>query len=272
MEKLNFNENKILEALTRSGYLFESEISKSLTAKGYFVESNKVVFDKFTNKSREIDLIAEYNDDFGNRDYSHRCYAKIKFAFEIKNNVSPLLVLTEYQHSLNDEIWEVIKSYVTIPANMHYHDELWEYFIYNNSSLFTQYCSFQEKKGSKGELMALHPDNIHSGIQKITQYCQEHVGYVENDDTNYLRHWIYVPVLLISENLYELRLDENNIPKISKTEEASLIYNYHFNDKPCSCLVKVVTKNGLDSFLDTMLSLEKDTESKMIEIRKNQNI
>ncbi len=271
MDKVNFDETKILEALSRSGYLFESEISKNLTTKGYFVESNKSIIDKLTGKSREIDLIAEYDKGF-DRDYSQKCSSKIILAFEIKNNSSPLILLTEYQNSINDEIWEAIKSFVTIPNGLEYYNfDLSESFIYHNPALFTQYCSFQEKKGSK-DLMASHPDNIHSGIQKITQYCQEQVNLVEDDENNYLRHWIYLPVLLISEELYELRLDENNIPKISKTEEATLIYNYHHNNEPSSCLVKIVTKLGLDSFLNSMLLLENNIESNMIDLRKKQKI
>lgn len=269
MDKIKFDEKKVIEALNRSGYLFESEISKKLTNMGYFVESNKVVIDKFTGKSREIDLIAEYGNDVFNRDYSHKCYCKIKFAFEIKNTSSPVLVLTEYQNSINDEIWSSIKDYITVPKGIEYYSQVSEELIYNNKSLYTQYCSFQEKKGSS-ELMALHPDNIHSGIQKITQYCQEHIESFEIYKDNYLRHWIYLPVLLISEELYELKINENNIVEIFKTEEATLIHNYHHNNEPTSCLVKVVTKNGLDNFMNSMLILEKEIESKMINLRKKQ--
>lgn len=146
MDKIKFDEKKVLDALSRSGYLFESEISKKLTNMGYFVESNKVVIDKFTGKSREIDLIAEYGNDVFNRDYSHKCYCKIKFAFEIKNTSSPVLVLTEYQNSINDEIWSSIKDYITVPKGIEYYSQVSEELIYNNKSLYTQYCSFQEKK------------------------------------------------------------------------------------------------------------------------------
>lgn len=270
MDKIEFNENKILDALNRSGYLFESEISKKLTTSGYFVESNKVVIDKFTGKSREIDIIAEYNDNIFERDYSKKCYCKIKFAFEIKNTSSPILVLTEYQNSLNDGIWESIKEFITIPTDLEYYNfNISEKLIYNNNSLYTQYCSFQEKKGSN-ELMALHPDNIHSGIQKITQFCEEHIGKLENDENNYLRHFLYIPILLISDDLYELKI-LNDKPKIFKTEETTLIYNYHHNDLAKSCLVKILTKNGLDNFLAEMLQLEKEVEENMIHIRLKQN-
>lgn len=51
---------EMLDALNRSGYLLESEISRILDDAGFFIESNQVVEDPITGKSREIDLVAEY--------------------------------------------------------------------------------------------------------------------------------------------------------------------------------------------------------------------
>jgi len=267
MDKVDFNEEKILDALQRSGYLFESEISKKLTDNSFFVESNAVIIDKYSRKSREIDLIAEYHN-FQKTNHEDRCSCTIKFVFEIKNTNSPLLLLTEYQHSPIVEAWDVFKELLTIPSHLsYYNDKIRENLLDNDESLYTQYCSFQEKKGSK-ELMALHPDNIHSGLQKIVQYCEEHVRY-EHGDTDYLRHFIYLPVLLISEDLYELKI-EDSIPKIYKTEEASLIYNYHQDDEPKACLIKIITKNGFNDFMQKMLLYEKQIEEDMVALRKKQ--
>jgi len=273
MDKIEFDEEKILDALNRSGYLFESEISKKLTNKGYFVESNKVIVDPITGKNREIDLIAQF-DDIHKRDYTSKCSAKINFIFEIKNTSSPILLLTEYQNSINDEIWNSIKEFITIPDGLEYFNhEIDDRLIYNNISLYTQYCSFQEKKNSN-ELMALHPDNIHSGIQKITQYCEEQIEYYQSKDNDasddYLRHWIYLPILLISKDLYELKIDDENIPRISKTEQSSLIYNYHYDNKPTSCIIKVVTKNGFEEFMSSMITFQDDIEKNMKRLREKQ--
>jgi hypothetical protein len=57
MEKIEFSENEIIDALQRSGYLFESEISQYLSQSGFFVESNQVILDPITRKNRELDLI-----------------------------------------------------------------------------------------------------------------------------------------------------------------------------------------------------------------------
>ena len=50
-------EEEMLAALSRSGYLLESEVSAALTNLGFFIETNQVIQDPETGKSREIDLL-----------------------------------------------------------------------------------------------------------------------------------------------------------------------------------------------------------------------
>src|SRR5579872_1159190 len=88
-------EKEILEALNRSGYLFESQVVKQLDEYGFFVEPNQVALDPLTNKSREIDIVAEYyNSEDSQRMSSNKVFVKAKFVFEIKNNNSPIVLLT----------------------------------------------------------------------------------------------------------------------------------------------------------------------------------
>jgi hypothetical protein len=49
--------NDLIEAIKRSGYLLESEIASILARSNFFIESNQVIEDPVTGKSREIDLI-----------------------------------------------------------------------------------------------------------------------------------------------------------------------------------------------------------------------
>ncbi len=62
MEELKPDNDEMIDAIKRSGYLLESLISKYLSQSGFFVESNQVIVDPYTGKSREIDLVAEYHD------------------------------------------------------------------------------------------------------------------------------------------------------------------------------------------------------------------
>jgi len=267
MDRIEFNENEIIEALKRSGYLLESEISKILAKAGFFVETNQVIEDPLTGKSREIDLIAEYYEHDERRTIS-KCVSKVHFVFEIKNNSAPIVLLTKFEHSPNIEDWLGLKECITIPKGIKYdlHDAYWKRLVYKEKySIFTQYCSFQKKK-ENSELMALHPDNIHDGLSKICQYCEEAIGEREIEEMagGYLRHFIYVPVLLIAEDLFELEYSEENNPKLKKVETSILVYNYHYKKQPSMAYIFIVTKKGFPDFMHSMIELENTIELEMI--------
>lgn len=267
--------NEMLDALNRSGYLLESEISRTLAKAGFFIESNQVIEDPITGKSREIDLLAEYYK-YKKEQTDLKTCSKVKFVFEIKNNIFPIVLLTRFEFSPNIEDWIGLKEALTIPENLEYewYESFYEEIIRNRrDSIYTQYCSFHKKKAND-ELMALHPDNIHEGLSKITFHCEEMVKlydkellYEDSEDSStkdeYFRHFLFMPILLINEELYELR-DE----KLIKVESSILVYNYHFNKEPKMAYVFVITKKGVPGFMKKMLELDDMVEQKMIEIRK----
>ena len=276
MEDLYPDEKEMIESLRRSGYLLESQISKYLSKRNFFVETNQVIIDPYTEKSREIDIVAEYYNYDLKKSSESKCVSKIKFVFEIKNNSAPIVLLTNYEHSPNIEDWLAIKERQTFPPEMKekYYNGYWENLIQKRrGEIFTQYCSFQRKKNNKNsELMALHPDNIHTGLNKITQYCEE---YIENwgresiDETHkYFRNFIALPVLLIDKDLYELKHSGEGDINLEKTECSMLVNNYHYKGEPSMAYVFVVTKKGFPDFIDSMLDLEKRIEDDMREWRK----
>lgn len=276
-------ESEIIESLQRSGYLLESEISKYMASRGFFVESSQVIRDPITGKSREIDLTAEYYS-YNPEQARDRVTAKIKFVFEIKNNTQPVVLLTDYQYSPNLELYESIKTIETgnVPTGG-LDIDFFDYLIPDSNehcSLFTQYCSFQRKKNDTDELMATHPEEIYSGLAKITQYCEEEIevwddeseepvvsgGYKRHD---YYRKFLYLPVLLIKDDLFELEINEENTPALKAVSYSRFVLNYHFKEMPKTALVYFVTKGGLECFLQDMLAIEEKIRSLMAE-RKRQ--
>ena len=266
MDKLEYNEKTLLDALSRSGYLLESEIAKYLSARDYDVDTNHMIKDPFTGKGREIDLTAERRS-FKNI-YNNKCWAQIQLVFEIKNNSAPIVLLTEYEWSTNFDNSEILKEFKTIPTSlnqMYLHDPFWADIVtYNTKTIYTQYCSFQQKNKG-GELMALHPDNIHSGLSKIVQYCDEAMKS-ECDQDDYLRHFLYLPVLLIQDDLFELAVG-NDEPSLKKVESSALLYNYHNDGKRCAAFVYVVTKKGFPKFLESMEKLEETAQKNLLDWR-----
>ncbi len=284
MERLELNENEIIEALVRSGYLLESEISKYLSNNRFFIETNIVLKDEFTGKTREIDLVAEYFNRDHKKNYM-KCSSKINFVFEIKNNISPLVLLTEFEFSPRVTDWGGIKEFVTIPEGINYNssDTFYEKITRTNntrSKIFTQYCSFQGKK-NKNEIMAYHPDNLYEGLKKVTQYCEDQVrlddeydeiGYVAEKTEGYFRHHIYLPILLIADDLFECEMTDDRSPILKKVERSLLIFNYHYNNEPKMAFVYVVTKKGFPEFIESMIQVQNEVEDEMIQLRSKSKI
>lgn len=276
MDTLKPTPAELLESLNRSGYLLESEISKILNDRGYFNHTNPVIKDKLTGKSREVDLVSEFYER--NRDYKNKTICRITFVFEIKNNSSPVVLLTRGDTSPDVPIWNGGREVFSIPEGIDYEsymNGIFEELIYKlEYPIYSQYCSFQYKKDqNKKELMALHPEPIHEGLSKCVQYCDEtvddwnteHVQKVGKDD--YFRHFIYLPVLLLKDDLYELHHTKTNKPKLKKVSSSILLYQYIKDDSPEMTLVLVLTRKGFDNVMKTMLEIQRNIEKTMINIR-----
>lgn len=147
INEYNFSEGEMLDALKRSGYMFESEICSYLSSLDFFVESNQVIEDKITGKSREIDLLAEYHEFKSDR-IGYLIASKIRYVIEIKNNNSPLVLLTRWKSSPNIEDWTGLKEALNVPndvKNYRWYDSYYENLI-PNRNIYAQYCSFIKKK------------------------------------------------------------------------------------------------------------------------------
>lgn len=255
-------ENEMLEALNRSGYLLESEVVKIFTQQGYFVEANQVVLDPLTGKSREIDIVATIGE------YLHEeaIHIGISLVIEVKNNTSPLVLLTESHNSALDIN---VKTASTVYDSTPF---FWEGFheLLNNKKdvLFSQYCCFEKKNGKDKELMALHSDIVYSGLTKITQYSEENIEqvrqYFKEGTTSIKSEIVYLPVLLINDDLYEFRLANKGDGYLKRVERSKLQFNYYYKQEPKSSLIYVVTKKGLPGFIRTM----KRNKQKVMELIK----
>lgn len=269
-EKGDLSNEELLDAIKRSGYLLESEISHMLSEAGFFVETNQPLLDPLTGKSRELDLQAEYFDN-NNPNFGNKVCSKINFVFEIKNNIYPLVLMTKHEFSPNIEMWDALKQSITIPDEVKggnvpsYYESLIES---NDANIFTQYCSFSEKKDKSKELMACHPEALHSGFSKIVQHCDDMVGtWGEGMADEYFRVFLWLPILLINDGLYELDIESNDQPTLNKVEWSKLIFNYHRGEIQKNAIIYVVTKHSLKKFLIEMLETGKTIETQMIKAK-----
>ena len=267
----DISQKDLINAIGRSGYLLESEVSQALSKAGFFVETNQSILDPLTGKSREIDILAEYYE-YDKRRSEYNVCSKVNFVFEVKNNIFPLVVMTKLEYSPNTDLWSAVKEGRTAPKNFDayeieaYCEQLIEK---RDPSIFTQYCSFSRKNRNK-ELMASHPEALYSGFTKIVQYCDE---MLENFQTRgpdkYHRFYLWQPILLVKDSLYEMIIDKDKSPVLKEVESTSLVFNYHRNQEPSSALIHLVTRKGLSEFLLDMLAIEKSIEDRVITKLKN---
>lgn len=237
-----------------------------LASKGYFIESNQALLDPITQKSREIDLVAEYFDEHS---VTEKLATMSQFVFEIKNNAYPLVLLTKMGFSPDVAIWEGLREAITVPVkNLDYNSDFYEELMKIDWDMFTQYCSFQKKQG-KDELMAIHPDEIYSGISKIVQYCDQAVNRFGSLEDYVFRHFLFLPVLLIKDDLYELEFKKMS-PHFKKVEISKLVYSYHFGNEQRVAIIFVMTKKGLDKFLPQIQEVEKTMRGRIQKILKVQ--
>ena len=262
-EEIEVTTEKMLDALSRSGYLLEAEVAKQLSKLNFFVQTNLVVEDPVSKKSREIDVVANSND-WANRRSTFRACAKITFVFEVKKNLYPIVLLNDFEPTPYIEPMNGLKEMITKPSQLvvnyeAYHEGLIES---RNSPVFSQYCSFQPKKQKefKGELMALHPENIYSGISKIIQYCQERENSTkEQPEDKFYRRFLFLPVLLVKDDLYEMREGE-----LEKVDSSVLVVNYIHESYEEMAYVFVVTRNGLDDFVGNALKIQERVRLSML--------
>ena len=267
-----WKKDDLLKALTNSGYLFESEIANKLSRLGYFVEANTSTLDPITGKSREIDIFCEYRE-FDERCDRNNVVAATRFVFEIKNNDFPLILMTNHDHSPNVSTWESLKIAETVPEELDFnkYNGYFEKMINSNllSDIYTQYCTFELKKN--GELMATHSESLYSGLNKIVNHCEDLVYAWNGEEREYvddfLRNFLYFPVLLLKDHLYELTII-NNSPSINKVESSLLLFSYHYKGKPSIALIQVLTERYLEQFLLQQKEIDAGVIDSMIDHRK----
>jgi hypothetical protein len=274
---MKVTEQEMMEALNRSGYILESEVAKQLSEWDFFIQSGPVVKDPITGKGREIDIIAERWGSGNNANSELKTHTSIEYVFEIKNNSFPIVLLNKFRFSPNIEPRFGLKEAASVPNSIDYHHDhiFFDELIENNTNIFTQYCSFHKKKGQNNELMASHPERFHESISKIIQHCDEQFEHndqylfneasEEVEEDGYFRHRLYLPILLVNDDVLEMSEDG-----LKKVDNSTLVVNYYHKGEPYTAYMFIVTKYGLADFLSRTEKLKESVLSKMNEAREKQ--
>jgi hypothetical protein len=262
------NTDEMIAAIRRSGYLIESQISEMLSSRGFFVEANQVIKDPLTGKGREIDVLAEH---YSPRNDRPNLVARIKFAFEAKNNPFPLVLLTRFEPTPNLMIYESLREAITLAGTATFELEDGFYgqlMLDKEEGIFSQYCTFKRKKDAKdSELMAFHPDELHDSLVKVVQYCDEQYAMWEAyKPDHYFRDFLYLPVVVLGGTLFELASEDP--PRLRQVQSSQLVFNYFRGEEPKCATIFLVAMSGFSKFIDDMMQIERLVEDRMVAAEK----
>jgi len=265
------SKKQMLECLKKSGYLLEGRLVRYLNEMGLFVEPCQSLTDERTGISREIDIIAEsYRHTPSRKKTSVITY----FVIEAVNNLYPVVLLTPRVLSPSSPVGYHLKYKVTPSKDEKEHpflsevDPLEVWSIYNYE-LYSQYCAFTRKKN--GDLMASHPDDLHTSIQKVVEFSMHSMevyhAWMDSIDDDYWRIFIWRPLIVFQNDLVILRQNENGTEDIVESGNAKLEYNFHHHNNPETIIVDFVTESALPEFIKNIISVDDRAEELIFQIK-----
>lgn len=238
---------EMLDALKRSGYIFESEVVSMLIEKDYSVEPN-VLYEGIVGGNKfEIDMKVVIYKDIEHKRMGH-IVLTINLVFELKNYTSPFILFTPQDDILysyaNDEYIHKIRYKFRGSV----YDALYKYITenkeYDKFTHFHQYCIFENKLNGntkKYMLTASQDEKIHKAIQNLHQYCVEEVHKYSRDEERRIIIEYNIPVLLLRNKIYEYRNDE----KLYEVDESRLLIRSAFNGEVKNSLMYICNQKNL---------------------------
>jgi hypothetical protein len=257
--------NEIRECLERSGYLLESLIVRELSDRGYFVEPNQVVLDPRTGKSRELDIVAEHYSY--QPDHRGTC-VKTHFVAEVINNKYPVVLLTKRPSTPNSNFESYVKFGCTPEPNDFYkHFDIYDDRSPPQERLFSQYCALSTKKGEAKELMASHPEDMYSSLQKVAEYVEHEVGqfadFFVEPSGDIWRLFFWHPMLVLGGQLVVVEDSEAGIVSLSEAASAFLEFNWHQDGELRTTVIEVITIAALYDRMETIVLSDQALEAKL---------
>ena len=261
-----------MESLRRSGYMLESMIVQNLNESGFFVEPNQSLVDERTGISRELDLVAE----FWNHNLRHKgICVRTHFVMEVINNLYPFVLVTRRPFSPNSPTDDYLR-YVTTPSEDDEDHFLRQHDIFEGRGIetwqiFSQYSSFTRKKGNN-ELLAYHPDDVHSSLQKMVEYSLDAIDRRSSCTSDECwRLFFWQPILVLRDDLFIVTGPPSEQPRLEPVFSAKLEYNFHHRGKPETMIVDIVVESHLLDILKGYVQQDEVSEDKISAIKNDRD-
>lgn len=215
MEQIN--ENEIVKAIERSGYLLENRILSKFMKRSFWSEANHAVFFKGDEtKYREIDVIASKLIDSLSINEQESCSFFVHFIVECINNPQPLGLfenLADRDEPSSDWIYDILngEEETREVLSLILPNIIYDFELESEGNLPSkQYCSFIKKKGDhKNDLwMAYHPDDFHKTLLKLAESVKYKVKEIQDRWTGIRplmgRLDFFIPLIILQNDMIKI--------------------------------------------------------------------
>jgi hypothetical protein len=244
---------KMMEALRKSGYLFEHEVAIAVERCGFHAERSHAYVDPEEGKSREVD-IRGYKLGFQNKTF--RFWVGVHLFIECKDSESPFVFLQtkKGQHELdNPEGSEYLFPSRAIktnsPVRMTAHGLHREHYHYKEPKKSVQFAKIIRKGGS---FSALH-ENVYDAlilpqVKAIRQYMK---GFNFLYSTKYEQEHVqlFFNAIVVRDHLFALDLDKPGAEP-EPVGRASFVRQIEMKDIKGKYLVDFVKQSYLETYIN----------------------
>jgi len=250
---------EILNAVKKSGYLFEQEVATIFEKLGIHVRTNSAFKDIDEDKSREIDIMGFKNYLY---DEENKLYISARFICECKNNQNPFTFITRNK-SKNDDRY--------IPPNFTFSKNKYEVPISGESNSYRAYDGFEYFKLKeifpyslqdykavqfckiipKGKEWIAQHDGIYDSIIYPLSKCLEYYKNLDIEQQKKIStrmFTVYFPMVVLNSNIYSINshLDSEIVNEV---DYMSFIREIENKKQKGQYLIDFVKKESLENYL-----------------------
>ncbi len=241
MSEENSLKDNVADWLNNEGYPFEMRVAKEFSKYRYQVTQSSYYKDPFTEKSRELDVVAT------KRPKDLKQNIRFKFFVECKSSIdkpwiiftsphnhpsSPGLnvAITPHTGTLNEFMWELSKK-VKFKAQL-------ELFRIPHEAGHSVVQSFNTGK-----------DSAYESVNQVINAVKANID--NEDEGRFGLDMIAYPLIVTDEKLFECKLDSSNEPVLTEVKRSTLVWYDDILGTPFT-IVNIVTEEELSNLLETV--------------------
>lgn len=249
---------QILNAIKKSGYLFEQEVATIIESQDFHIQTNTAFKDLDEEKSREIDVIAfkrYYHDE------DLKISVGIRILCECKNNINPFIFISRNKNKI-DELYSPPnflfpkdEYYEAIPGKekSFYNQNGFKYFkldeIYPFSKAKSKSVQFSKLIPRGKDWIAEHEhiyDSLILPITKCLEYYKQKDKSIKSDEwKNYM---IYFPIVVLNSKLYNID-SSKDAEKVEEVEYITFTREIESSKQKNRYLIDFITKENLAKYV-----------------------